>query len=195
MADPPSNNMNVMVQLLTATIEKQGQMLQAIQDTNRNVERLATRIESIETVIARMTPSSGGRTPTPATQQTVQVAFDRDDVPIAGPSLSVESSAPVVVHKGAAAAAKANLTVPEAPTVVPDAQARTKFANDANTPNAGARLGHMKAPAASFSSKVRIHLATIAYKGLPCRTERQATGAEPCRRSAHVVELCTCSKP
>ncbi|GJE97742.1 hypothetical protein PsYK624_139630 [Phanerochaete sordida] len=47
----PSGDMSILATLLAATLEKQGQMLQAITDTNRNVERLATRIDGIETRI------------------------------------------------------------------------------------------------------------------------------------------------
>ena len=85
----PGSDTSVLVQLLAATIEKQGQMLQAISDTNRNVERLATRIDGIEATLLRMSQGSlqavaplGTHTGVPAMQEVPMGV----GMPVAGPS-------------------------------------------------------------------------------------------------------------
>lgn len=85
----PGSDTSVLVQLLAATIEKQGQMLQAISDTNRNVERLATRIDGIEATLLRM--SQGSLQVMPPLRTHVGAPVTREapmnaGLPVAGPS-------------------------------------------------------------------------------------------------------------
>lgn len=62
MAHPPSGDMSILATLLASMLEKQGQMLQAISDTNRNVDRLASRMDGIEAFLR------GARRAAPAVQ-------------------------------------------------------------------------------------------------------------------------------